>query len=98
MRHLEVVKEQKGYPYSKHINFNATNRIQDLIGRKYVRYFIQGGYSSEIFTEETGKDYASPAPVLLGLLKHGWPPLECFIRCDGMKIAFLYVVLRDAAG
>ena len=58
----EVVKEQKGYPYSKHINFNATNRIQDLIGRRPCQV--------KFFTEETGKDYSSPAPVFLeGLLK-----------------------------
>lgn len=77
-----MLKEQKGYPYSKRINFNATeqnskrfNWKKDLSGP-----IIPGGYSSEIFTEEIGKEYAqaegrpSSAPVLLeGLLKHGWP-------------------------
>ena len=90
----EVVKEQKGYPYSKCINFNATNRIQkDLIGRKTCQGPLFQEATQVKFLQKTGKEYAQAegrpgsAPVLLeGLLKHGWPhPQKC---CSRYEVAY----------
>lgn len=77
----EVVKEQKGYPYSKHINFNATNRIQkDLIGRKTCQGPLFQEATQVKFLQKRLVEYAqaegraASAPLLLeGFLKHGWP-------------------------
>lgn len=68
----EVVKEQKGYPYSKHINFNATNRIQkDLIGRKTCQ--------GPLFQEATQVKFLQKRLVKsMHRLKEGQVLLQCY--------------------